>query len=91
MLTPPLEHVPCVRCEYDLFGARDVCPECGLAIEHSHQPKRLLFAPRAGLAAILFSFVMDLVGLAVWAVYIALKQPADSRPIASFAEFFMSD
>ncbi len=46
----PIEHVPCIKCDYDLFGVRndEVCPECGCPISRSLDPRRLLFAaPRS--------------------------------------------
>lgn len=44
-------HIPCARCEYDLFGLREEnpCPECGCSIRFSLDCKRLFFSKMSAL------------------------------------------
>ncbi len=74
-------HIPCSKCEYDLFGTADEasCPECGTSVRLSLNPKRLIFVPPEKLKPIArllkVWIILSAVQLALWiALFVHFSQ-----------------
>lgn len=64
------DHIPCVRCEYDLYGLSPVtsCPECGSSLTPSLDKYRLYFAPSRIIRQVNRCLIAWLLLAAVWVV-----------------------
>lgn len=80
---PPLDPtLPCVGCRYDLRGLPPDgnCPECGLSIERSLDPRRTVFAKRKWLYGVVLGIGLVFVSLTFCTAALVLNWVMLSSP-----------